>query len=91
MFYEYNGEVVVYSVYINSEDSSFGKQETDKIVANFEVDNNQSIIDVKEYEVEKYESHRFVAEFENYGMHYQLRAVMEKDEFKKFLKNLKIF
>ena len=91
VFYEYNGEVVVYSVYINSEDSSFGKQETDKIVANFEVDNNQSIIDVKEYEVEKYESHRFVAEFENYGMHYQLRAVMEKDEFKKILKNLKIF
>ncbi|MFR4147130.1 MAG: hypothetical protein ACLT1J_12985 [Mediterraneibacter gnavus] len=34
---------------------------------------------------------RFVAEFENYGMHYQLRAVMEKDEFKKILKNLKIF
>ena len=91
MFYEYNGAVVVYSVYINSEDSSFGKQETDKIVANFEVDNNQSVIEVKEYEVEKYESHRFVAEFENYGMHYQLRAVMEKDEFKKILKNLKIF
>ena len=91
VFYEYQGEVVVYSVYINSEDSSFGKQETDKIVDDFEMENNQRKISVMEYEVENYENHRFVAEFEDYGTHYQLRALMKKPEFEKILKNLKFF
>ena len=91
VFYEYQGEVVVYSVYINSEDSSFGKQETDKIVDDFEMENNERKISVMEYEVENYENHRFVAEFEDYGTHYQLRALMKKPEFEKILKNLKFF
>ncbi len=91
MFYEYNGEVVVYSVYINSEDSSFGKQETDKIVDTFEMENNQRKIVVTEYAISGYEQHGMLAEFEDYGMHYQLRAVMEKAEFQKILKNLKFF
>lgn len=91
VFYEYQGEVVVYSVYINSEDSSFGKQETDKIVDDFEMENNERKISVMEYEVENYENHRFVAEFEDYGTHYQLRALMKKPEFEEILKNLKFF
>lgn len=91
MFYEYNGEVVVYSVYINSEDSSFGKQETDKIVDTFEMENNQRKIVVTEYAISGYEQHGMLAEFEDYGMHYQLRAVMKKAEFQKILKNLKFF
>lgn len=91
IFYEYDGEVVVYSIYVNSEDSSFGKRETDKIVDDFEINNNHRIIAVKEYEVKKYENHRFVAEFEDYGIHYQLRAMMEKDEFEKILEKLKFF
>ena len=32
-----------------------------------------------------------LAEFEDYGVHYQLRGMMEKDEFEKILKNLKFF
>ncbi len=84
-------EVVVYCIYINSEDSSFGKQETDKIVDDFEMENNQRKISVIEYEVENYENIGFVAEFEDYGTHYQLRALMKKAEFEKILKNLKFF
>lgn len=91
VFYEYQGDVVVYCIYINSEDSSFGKQETDKIVDDFEMENNQRKISVIEYEVENYENHRFLAEFEDYGIHYQLRALMKKSEFEKILKNLKFF
>ena len=91
VFYEYQGEVVVYSIYINSEDSSFGKQETDKIIDDFEVENNQRKIAVTEYAISGYEQHGMLAEFEDYGMHYQLRAVMEKAEFQKILKKLKSF
>lgn len=91
MFYEYDREVVVYSIYMNNEDSSLGKRETDKIVNKFEIENNQKKITVTEYEVENYNNHRFVAEFEDYGTHYQLRAVMKKAEFEKILKNLEFF
>ena len=90
MFYEYDREVV-YSIYMNNEDSSLGKRETDKIVNKFEIENNQKKITVTEYEVENYNNHRFVAEFEDYGTHYQLRAVMKKAEFEKILKNLEFF
>ena len=68
-----------------------GKRETDKIVNKFEIENNQKKITVTEYEVENYNNHRFVAEFEDYGTHYQLRAVMKKAEFEKILKNLEFF
>ena len=46
---------------------------------------------VTEYAISGYEQHGMLAEFEDYGMHYQLRAVMKKAEFQKILKNLKFF
>ena len=35
VFYEYRGEVVSYSIYMNSEDSSLGQKESDEIVDEF--------------------------------------------------------
>ena len=91
VFYEYRGEVVSYSIYMNSEDSSLGQKESDEIVDEFIVENNKKEIKVIETYVEGYKSHRFSAEFEDYGIYYQLRGIMEKEEFEKILKNLKFF
>ena len=91
LFYEYKGEIVSYSIYVNNEDSSFGQKETDKIVDEFVIENNNRKIQVTEYNVSGYDTHRLIAEFEDYGMHYQLRAIMEKAEFKKILKNLEFY
>lgn len=91
LFYEYEGEIVSYSIYVNNEDSSFGQKETDKIVDEFVIENNNRKIQVTEYNVSGYDTHRLIAEFEDYGMHYQLRAIMEKAEFKKILKNLEFY
>ena len=91
LFYQYKGEVLSYSIYINSEDSSLGQKETDEIVDEFVVENSGKNISVTEYKVDGYKMHRFVSEFEDYGIHYQFRGNMEKAEFEKILKNLKFF
>ena len=91
VFYEYQGEVVWYSIYMNAEDSSLGQKESDENIDKFVVENNGKKIDVIESDIEGYETHRYIAEFENYGVHYQLRGIMEKKEFEKILKNLKFF
>ena len=59
VFYEYRGEVVSYSIYMNSEDSSLGQKESDEIVDEFIVENNKKEIKVIETYVEGYKSHRF--------------------------------
>lgn len=91
VFYEYEGEIVSYFIYMNVEDSSLGQKESDKISNQFTVESNKKEIKVIEMYVEGYKQHRFSAEFEDYGIHYQLRGIMEKDEFEKILKNLKFF
>lgn len=91
IFYEYQGEVIWYSIYLNAEDSSLGQKETDEIVDEFTVENGKKEIRVTEYQVDGYEKHRFLAEFEDYGVHYQLRGIVSKEEFEKILKNLKFY
>lgn len=91
LFYEYGDEIVSYSIYVNNEDSSFGQKETDKIVDEFVIENNNRKIQVTEYKVENHELHGLLAEFEDYGMHYQLRGTMNRAEFEKILKNLEFY
>lgn len=91
VFYQYQGNVVWYSIYMNGEDSSLGQKESDEIIDKFTVENNKKKIDVTEYQIKGYEETGFLAEFEEYGVHYQLRGVMERGEFEKVLKNLKFF
>ena len=76
---------------MNAEDSSLGQKESDENVDEFVVENNGKEIDVIENDVEGYELHRYIAEFDDYGIYYQLRGIMEKKEFGKILKNLKFF
>ncbi len=91
LFYEYEGEIISYSIYVNNEDSSLGQKETDEVVDQFCTEIDSTKIISTEYQVDGYNTHRFVSEFEDYGIHYQLRGIMEKEEFEKILKNLKFF
>lgn len=91
LFYEYEGEIISYSIYVNNEDSSLGQKETDEIIDQFIIENNKKEIMASEYRVKNYELTGLAAEFEDYGIHYQLRGTMEKAEFEKILKNLKFF
>lgn len=46
IFYEYKGEVVWYSIYMNAEDSSLGQKESDGIIDEFTIENNMKKINV---------------------------------------------
>ena len=88
MFYEYKDEVIKYTIYVNNADSSFGMKEEDEKIDEYEVEANGMNIMVEEYSVPDYSEYRQVADFEYQGVHYQLKGVMEKKEFKKIIENL---
>ena len=88
IFYEYNGEVIRYSVYMNDADSSFGQKDLDLLLDEYDLNNNNQIISVEEYKVEGAELKRYIAEFEYKDVHYQLLGIMEKNELEKIIKNL---
>lgn len=93
VFYEYKGEVIRYTIYLNSEDSEKSENiEDDKIAEYIIMTRNGGLgITVKEYQVPKYEEYRRIAEFEYKGIYYQLKGIMEKEEFDKIVENLYFF
>lgn len=88
LFYEYYGEVIRYSIYMNDEDSSFGQKELDKLSDQYEIDNSGVKIQIEEFYIDDSESKRYIAEFNYRGIHYQLKGVMSRSEFDEILKNL---
>ena len=88
MFYNYNNKIIKYTIYLNDTDSSFSQKELDKLTDVFIVENGDEKIQVEEYQ--KDSEYRYIADFENRGIHYQLKGVMEREEFKNIIKNLKI-
>ena len=88
LFYKYENEIIRYTMYMNSKDSSLGQKAIDKLLDEYIVMNGEKEINVKEYEVKDQEGKRYIAEFEDKGIQYQLKGVMEKEEFEKILKNL---
>ena len=88
LFYQNGKEIIRYSMYMNSKDSSLGQKAVDNLVDEYEVENKGRQIRVEEYEVRKTKEKRYIAEFEDKGIQYQLKGVMKKDEFEKILKNL---
>ena len=87
-FYKYENEIIRYTMYMNSKDSSLGQKAVDKLLDEYIVMNGENEISVKEYEVKDQKEKRYIAEFEDKGIQYQLKGVMEKEEFEKILKNL---
>ena len=88
LFYKYENEIIRYTMYMNSKDSSLGQKAVDKLLNEYIVMNGEKEISVKEYEVKNKKEKRYIAEFEYKDIQYQLKGIMEKDEFEKILKNL---
>ena len=87
-FYDYNNEVIRYSIYMNDADSSFGQKDLDLLIDEYELESNSHVFIIKKYIVEGSKLNRYIVEFEYRDVHYQLMGVMEKDEFEKIVKNL---
>lgn len=88
LFFKYGKNTIKYSMYKNNADSSYGKKENDTLVSEYEVENNQKNIIIKEYKIKSTEEKRFVCEFEYLDIHYQLKGCMPKEEFDEIIKNL---
>lgn len=88
LFYKYENEIIRYTMYMNSKDSSLGQKAIDKLLDEYIVMNGEKEINVKEYEIKDQKGKRYIAEFEDKGIQYQLKGVMEKEELEKILKNL---
>lgn len=88
LFYNYNDEVIKYSIYLNDSDSSFGQKEPDELTDQYEIDNNGVNIIINEYSIENKDRKRYIAEFSYRDVNFQLKGVMEKAEFDKIIKNL---
>ena len=88
LFYNYNEEIIRYTMYMNDTDSSFGQKDLDKLSDEYEIENGGTTIKVEEYKVQDSEDKRYIAEFEYMDVQYRLTGVMEKTEFDKILKNL---
>lgn len=92
LLYDYNGQIIKYTMYMNNADSSFGQIEPDTVTDQYEVEAGQGIIvQVKEYQIEGQEGYRYIAEFEYMDAQYELKGKMEREEFDKILKNLAFF
>lgn len=88
LFYDYNDEVIRYSIYMNDTDSSFGQKDLDLLIDEYQIENNSHIFSIEEYIVEGSKLNRYIVDFRYRDIHYQLMGVMEKDEFEKIVKNL---
>ena len=88
LFYDYYGEMLRYSIYVNDTDSSFGQKDLDLLLNKYEIENSSQIIDIEEYNVEGSELNRYIAEFKYEDVQYQLMGVMEKIQFDEIIKNL---
>ena len=88
LFYEYGKEVIRYSMYTNSKDSSFGQKTIDKLLNEYDIENGNQIIHVKEYDVKNQTEKRYIAEFQYKDIQYQLKGIMKKNDFEEILKNL---
>ncbi len=91
LLYLFNEEIIKYTMYLNDTDSSFGQKELDDLTNEYDIDNSNFSIHVKEYDIEELSDERFIAEFEYQDVQYQLKGIMEKKEFDKILKNLFLF
>ena len=91
LFYNYNDEIIKYSIYLNDSDSSFGQREPDELLDKYVIESNNVIINVEEYSIEGKDDKRYIAEFQYRDVNYQLKGIMEKEKFDEILKNLQFF
>lgn len=92
LFYKYTiakeTEMICYTIYLNEEDSSWGKTAEDVKIREEIITVNGVEVTIKEYDVPNKDMGRCEAEFEYEGIHYRLAGIIEQEEMKKIVENL---
>ncbi|MCC2255581.1 DUF4367 domain-containing protein [Ruminococcus sp. CLA-AA-H200] len=88
LYYEYNDQIIRYSMYMNNADSSFAQIDTDNFVSSYQIIIGDITVSIKNYDIDNMEQDRYVAEFEYMDAQYQIMGIIEKEEFDKIIENL---
>lgn len=91
IFYEYDGQVISYSIIPSFQNFSYGFDVEDPIVEEYEKNVNNVKIQVTEYRIEESGQMEYSAKFQYKDVEYILIGVIEKEEFEKILENLHFF
>ena len=89
LLYDYDGQVIRYTMYMNDEDSSLGQIKTDELIDEYPVETvDGRELYIKEYEITETKTRRYMTSFEYKDAQYQIMGDIQKDEFEKIVKNL---
>lgn len=91
LFYDYDGEIIRYAMYMNNTDSSFAQRDLDLLTDEYDIKNDYFNIHVEEYDVEDSPYKRYIAEYSYQDVQYQLKGIIEKKDFNTMLENLFLF
>lgn len=94
LYFDYNGEIFRFSLYINDSDSSLGQKEIDSLIDEYDFEagiSNKQQVHVEEYKIKNYENNRYIVEFEYKDVQYQMIGSIERDKLEEILKNLEFF
>lgn len=88
IFYEYDKQVIKYMIYASDTDASLGIEIEDELLGEYYMTIGDTEIKVEEFEVPDIEKHRFMAFFLHGDAYYELKGIMDKEEFMKIVENL---
>lgn len=88
MFYKYKNQSIRYTIYANNKDSSRGAKKEDEKIEEYILEENGIEIKVESFKKNEENEIRRIASFEYQGIQYELKGVIENQEFEEILKNL---
>ena len=88
LYYDYNGENVVYLINASYRDASWGVDVEDKIIDTSKKVISGCEVEVKEYTIEENDRERYSASFEYKGLEYFLVGTMNEKSFDIIINNL---
>lgn len=91
MFYKYKDQSIRYTIYANNKDSSRGSKKEDEKIEEYILEENGLEIKVESFRKNEENEIRRTANFEYQEVQYELKGVIEKQEFEGILKNLYFF
>lgn len=88
LFYQYNGENIVYFINASYTEASWGMDAEDKVVDTYYKEKRGTEIEIKEYQVSEINEKRYSASFKYKGVEYFLIGTMAKQEMELIIDNL---
>ena len=88
MYYDYEGENIVYLINASYIDASWGVDVEDEIVNSIKKNVGECEIEIKEYKIAKNAKEKYSASFKYNGLEYFLVGSLRKEDFEILIDNL---